>query len=319
VLKKRLIITLKILIALAVFGWVGWELYKSWGKIQQVHWEPHYLLLILSGICYAVAYIPAAIFWRHAMRTLGQQPGVYETFRAYYIGHLGKYVPGKAMVLVIRPGLLNHKRTKISAAAASVFVETMTMMAVGAFVAATIVLFWFRQDGHHIDHENWLMLLTVGIMCGTMLPILPPVFHFVAKKCRVELEGLRFRTLAVGWMLNIPVWIMLGVSYWLTMQGLGMQSNAAFHDILFCTLAVSMAMVFGFATPIPGGLGARELVGVFLLVPFFQAHPQTIGVIAPEAMAFAVVTVQRVISILSELTVSALLSLRFAERATFRS
>ena len=303
-LKKRLIFALKILFALAIFGGVAWALYKSWDKIQGIHWEPNYHLLVLAGICYVVAYIPAAIFWRYAMRTLGQQPGVYESFRAYYIGHLGKYIPGKGFVLVIRSGLLNHKRTKISAAVASVFLETMTMMAVGAFVTATIVMFWFRQEGHNIEHENWIMLLTVGVMCGTMLPIFPPVFHFIAKKCRIALEGLRFRTLAVGWILNIPVWIMLGVSLWLIMQGVGIQSQSVFHDVLFCILTVSAAMVFGFATPIPGGLGARELAALYLLVPFFLAHPNMIGDNDPVAMAIVIVFLQRIIAILSELILS---------------
>jgi uncharacterized membrane protein YbhN (UPF0104 family) len=249
------------------------------------------------------------------MQTLGQQPGVYESFRAYYIGHLGKYIPGKGFVLVIRSGLLNHERTKIPAAAASVFLETMTMMAVGAFVTVAIVMFWFRQEGHRIEHESGLMLLAVGVLCGTMLPILPPVFHFVAKKCRIELEGLRFRTLAVGWLLNIPVWIMLGTSLWLIMQGIGIQSQAVLRDIMFCTLTVSTAMVFGFATPIPGGLGARELVAIHLLVPFFLAHPDMLGDNTAEAMAIVIVAVQRIISIFSELTISAILMCKRGSRS----
>jgi uncharacterized membrane protein YbhN (UPF0104 family) len=219
------------------------------------------------------------------------------------------------MVLIIRPGLLNHERTKIPAAVASVFVETMTMMAVGAFIATIIVIYWFRQDGHASPYSNWLTILSLAVMCGTMLPILPPIFHFVAKKCppkyRGQLEGLGFRTLAVGWMLNIPVWFMLGTSLWLTMQGLGMQSTAMFHDLMFCTLTVSMAVVFGFVTPIPGGFGARELVILLLLAPFYTRHPQTVADMDPEAMAIAVGAVYRIVSILSELTVSALLARRW--------
>jgi len=307
--KKCLIRSLKILIALIVIVGVSWGLYDSWDKIKEIRWEPNYFLLILAGICYAVAYIPAAVYWRYAMQTLGQQPGVYETFRAYYIGHLGKYVPGKAMVLVLRSGLLSRERTKLPVTAASVFLETMTMMAVGAFVAALIAVLWFQQIGHgmQVPNSNKMLLLALGVMCGTMLPILPPVFHFVAKKCRIELEGLRFRTIAVGWALNIPVWFMLGLGFWLTMLGLGVQSNGVFHDVLYCTLVVSMAVVLGFATPIPGGLGAREAAMVLFLVPFFTAHPGMIGETDPTGMAIVIAAVQRFISILSELTASAML------------
>ena len=303
--KKYLALLLKILILLVVFGAVGWKLYESWDRIQDVHWEPNYLLLVFSGICYAVAYVPAAIYWRYVMQTLGQKPGRYETFRAYYIGHLGKYVPGKAMVMIIRAGLLNHERTRISTAAAGVFVETMTMMAVGAFVAAFTMLLWFR----HIEHGNWITLLALGTMVCTVLPILPPVFHFATKKLKkfqIELKRLQFRTLAVGWTLNIPVWVMLGFSLWLTALGFGMKSESLLSELPFFTFAISGAIVFGFASMLPGGFGAREIALAFILVPFFTTHP--IGDIEPSVIAIVIVAIHRVVSILAELTISALLA-----------
>ena len=311
-------------------------LYNSWGTIQEHHWNPDYLLLTLAGICYAAAYIPAAIYWRYVMRTLGQQPGIFETFRAYYIGHLGKYVPGKAMVLIVRTGLLNHQRTKITAAGASVFVETMTMMAVGAFVAAVMSLFVLQKAEYgdwetltqkaepgswlmlkagpenwlmltqKIEHGNWLMLLALGTMIGTVLPVLPVVFRFVAKRLKkfnIELEGLRHRTLAAGGLLNLPVWMMLGVSLWLTMLGLGMTSESVLNELPYCILAISCAVVFGFITMLPGGLGTRDIALLMILTPFFTAHP--IEGIEAADMALVIVVVQRIISILSELAVSA--------------
>jgi len=305
VTKKHLFAALKILIALVVCGCVGWKLCTSWNEIKEFPWTPNYPVLVLAGICYAVAFIPAAVFWRYAIQTLGQKPGLYETFRAYYIGHLGKYVPGKAMVLIIRTGLLNHEKTKITAAGASVFVETMTMMAVGAFIAALIAAVWFRQT----EHGNLPWLLALGVMVGTMLPILPPVFHFVAKrlkKFKVELEGLSFKTLAVGWVLNIPVWIVLGVSLWLTMQGLGVESESVIAELPTCILAVSLSIVAGFVSMLPAGLGSREAVMILILTLFFTTHP--IGAIEPSGIATVVVTVHRMISILSELVVSAILA-----------
>ena len=309
-LKKRLFTAIKILIFLVVCGCVGWKLYASWGEIREFPWTPNYLLLALAGICYAIAFIPAAVFWRYAMQTLGQTPGCYETFRAYYIGHLGKYVPGKAMVLIIRTGLLNHERTKIAAAGASIFVETMTMMAVGAFVAALIAVIGFRQT----EHGNLPWILALGVMIGTMLPILPPVFHFAAKKCRIQLEGLSFKTLTVGWVLNVPVWIMLGVSLWLTMQGLGIKSQSVITEIPFCMLAISLSIVVGFASMLPAGLGSREAVMILVLTTFFAAHPT--GAVEPSGTAIIVVTVHRIISILSELTVSAMLAWKPADAKT---
>ena len=301
-MNKKYLFAIKILIFLVVCGWVGWELFKSWDKIQEGDWTPNYPLLALAGLCYAVAFVPAAVFWRYSMQSLGQNPGFYEAFRAYYIGHLGKYVPGKAMVLIIRTGLVKSERTKITAAGASVFIETMTMMAVGAFVAALIAVIGFRDT----DYRNLPWILALGIMVGTVLPILPPVFHFVAKKCRIQLEGLSFKTLAVGWMLNVPVWIMLGVSLWLTMLGLGMKSESVIAELPFCILAISLSIVAGFASMLPAGLGSREAVMILVLTTFFAVLP--IGAAAAAIPPIVIVTVHRIVSILSELTVSAMLA-----------
>ena len=306
--KKYLFTALKILIFLVVCGLVGYELYKSWDKIHEVELTPNYTLLALAGFCYAIAFMPAAAFWRYAMQTLGQQPGIYESFRAYYVGHLGKYVPGKAMVLIIRTGLVKSERTKITAAGASVFVETMTMMAVGGFVAASVLILWFRHHEHVVAHSAWLAWITLGFLCFTVLPILPPVFHFAAKKCRVELAGLRFRTLAVGWILNIPVWVMLGVSLWITVIGLGfgMKHESVITELSFCTLAISGSIVVGFASMLPGGFGSREYALWWLLMLFFTTHP--IEGTDPNVIALIIPAVHRIISILSELTVSAMLA-----------
>lgn len=309
--KKYLVAAIKIFVFLVVCGLVFRELYESWNNVKEVQWTPNYLLLVCAGICYAVAFAPAAVFWQYTMKTLGQKPGVYETFRAYYIGHLGKYVPGKAMVLVIRAGLLNHQRTKFSVAGASVFVETMTMMAVGGFVAAAILALWFRHHEDVIAHGTWLTFVTLGFLCFTVLPILPPVFRFAAtklKKFNIELEGLSFKTLAVGWTLNVPVWIMLGISLWLTMLGLGfgMKTGSITTELSFCALSISGSIVVGFASMLPGGFGSRELALMYLLTLFFTTH-QIEGA-DPKVVALIVATVHRIISILSELTLSAILA-----------
>ena len=58
--------------------------------------------LLLSAVLYVVSWLPSVWFWRELMRALGGRPDFAAAARAYYCGSLGKYVPGKAMVLVLR-------------------------------------------------------------------------------------------------------------------------------------------------------------------------------------------------------------------------
>lgn len=325
-LKKRLIAAVKIAIVLAVVVWVVWELNKSWRKIaemdklEDIRLKADYGFLALSGILYVIAYVPAACFWRYTMRSMGQAPRLYETFRAYFIGHLGKYVPGKAMVVVLRSGLLNHDRTRASIAAAAVFLETLTMMAVGAFLSAVIVLVWFR------DTPNGLILtvLALGAMVVAGLPVFPPFFRVLAKRLGVgrsdplideKLAGLTMQTLGVGWLLMTVAWIFLGLSLWATIRGVGFETGPVLENLPRFTLAAALSVVLGFVAMIPGGLGVREFAMAQVLTIYFietltannpaldaetvQAIAVTVGIVVAGA--------QRLISILAELAVSALL------------
>ncbi len=326
ILKKRLIAAVKIAIVLAVIAWVVWELNKSWRKIgemdklEEIRLKADYGFLALSGLLYVIAYIPAALFWQYTMRSMGQSPRLYESFRAYFIGHLGKYVPGKAMVVVLRSGLLNHDRTRPSIAAAAVFLETLTMMAVGAFLSAVIIIVWFRDT----PNGTFLSVVSLGVMLVAGLPVFPPFFRALAKRLGVgrsdpligeKLGGLTMKTLGVGWLMMTVAWIFLGLSLWATIRGVGIDTGPLLDNLPRFTLAAALSIVLGFVAMIPGGIGVREFAMAQVLTIYFtetltasnpaldaetvQAIAVTIGIIVAGA--------QRLVSILAELTMSAVL------------
>ena len=127
-----------------------------------------------AGALYFLGMLPSGIFWYAILRAMGARPTFGESIRAFYIGHLGKYVPGKAMVVVIRAGLLDRGRTDVSVAAVSVFLETLTMMAVGAFLSAGILIIKF-------PHHTLLIALAVGLMIVSGLPTIPAVVRRVLR------------------------------------------------------------------------------------------------------------------------------------------
>ncbi|MDR1964091.1 MAG: flippase-like domain-containing protein [Planctomycetaceae bacterium] len=320
ILKKRFILAIKIVIVVAIFGWIGWELRKSWDKMNQVQWKPDYYWLLLSAFFYSVSYVPSVFFWRHSMRLLGQHPGWYETFRAYYIGHLGKYIPGKAMVVVLRAGLLNQERTRLSIAAATVVLETLNMMAVGGFISALIVLIWFRD----LPGSHYLTFIALGVMLFVGFPVFPPVFRRLTKRIGVarsdpdidkKLQKIRIQTVFLGWCLMSLDWLLLGLSLWASIRGIGIDTGSLPEHLPRFVLAATLSVVAGFVLMIPGGLGVREIVITQITIPLLiillmRSDP---GLAEPDAAklaalyALVVAGVQRGISILSELAVSAIL------------
>ena len=130
--------------------------------------------LAASGVLYLLGLLPEGLFWHRALTALGQRTGLGETLRAYYIGHLGKYVPGKAMVVVLRTGLIHSRGVDTSLVVASVFLEALTMMAVGACIATPILAVWVSDDPR-------LLAAAVVMMVLAGLPTLPPVFSRLAR------------------------------------------------------------------------------------------------------------------------------------------
>ena len=63
--------------------------------------------VVLSGGClYLAGWRSRPCYWQRLLAGSGQQPTAAATVRAYYIGHLGKYLPGKAWALFLRAGLV---------------------------------------------------------------------------------------------------------------------------------------------------------------------------------------------------------------------
>ncbi len=252
--------------------------------------------MLVAGLFYIAGLVPCWVFWHRTLQAMGQRPRWRESLPAFWIGHLGKYVPGKAMVVVLRTGLVCSDRVNKTVAATSVFVETLTMMAVGAFVSAVILVL--------ISDNGWLKLLAIGLMIGSGVPTLPPIFRRVVRMLRVQkanpqiesaITGVDYRLMATGWVSVSVGWLLLGLSLWATLESVPGVA-APLGDIWLLTATVALAMVAGFLSLIPGGLGVRDWILVELLAPRYGVE-----------VALASAILLRLVWLLSELLVSGIL------------
>jgi uncharacterized membrane protein YbhN (UPF0104 family) len=259
-------------LALVLAG-IVWEVYKAKHAFAEYEFkftDVDFRWLAVAGAAYLLGMLPMGLFWFAVMRALAQRPRLGETLRAFYIGHLGKYVPGKAMVVVLRTGLVRSQRVDTTVAAVSVFTETLTMMAVGAFLAAVILAIRFA--------DQWLLLLlAVGLMLCAGLPTWPPLFRKLVYLLKVRklnpqigdlLQGLTLRLMLGGWLANLAGWCLFGVSLWATfraMPGLVPQPVDLVETFPLMTTTVCLAMVAGFLSLLPGGVLVREYIILTLM------------------------------------------------------
>lgn len=277
-------------------------------QAQRIDWREVGLpWLAASMCCYLAGTMPSWWFWHRTLRALGQRPDWRHSLRAYTIGHLGKYVPGKALVVVLRASLVRGTAVATWAAVAAVFVETLTLMAVGAALGGLLLVL---TRGRQVP-PFWCALAG-ALALGAGLPTYPPLFRWLVRKLQRRsasseldqaLKGLDGSLMVHGWLVTLVAWFFLGLSLWAVIRSLPGDHRpwaASLADLPLLTAVVSLAMVLGFASLIPGGFGVRELVVTSLLAP----HP-ALGV----ARALGAAVLLRLVWLLSELVLSSILFL----------
>ena len=267
----------------------------SWSQI-------HAGWLVLAGLAYAAGTLPSWLFWHKTLWAMGQRPTRFEALRAFSIGHLGKYVPGKALVVVLRAGLVRGPRVDTTVAATAVFVETLTTMAVGAFVAAATMAVLYHD-------QPKLLLMALALMICVGGPTLPPLYRRLVPLLGVRkinpnidqaLAGLDYRLMAYGWLRIAPGWFLFGLSLWAALRAIPETTIVAItiEEWPRITAYYAMAILAGFIVMVPGGLGVREYVVMQVLAPRY-------GIGAAVVSAVLV----RLVSLLAEVTCSAVLYL----------
>jgi glycosyltransferase 2 family protein len=176
----RLRVVLKWILFAAVLGYVCRHGYRLWTQndVRTSLSAASGVWLVASAVVYILAWLPSVWFWRKLMRALGGPVTFRDAARAYYCGHLGKYIPGKAMVLVIRSAMVKDRGCPAQTAAITAAYETLTMMGTGLVVG---VLLAPLQQWIAPDKQTWIAVLTV-IALAAGLPFIARLLTWVGLK-----------------------------------------------------------------------------------------------------------------------------------------
>jgi glycosyltransferase 2 family protein len=298
---------LKVAVIVAVCFAVQGTVRDAIEKLSAHPWEMHYGWLTLAGVFYAIAWVPMGWFWGRVLAALGQPIDWLSIMRAYFLGHLGKYVPGKALVLVIRIGLLQERVISIRLGVASVLLETLTMMSVGAVLAAVFAPFVLKHDPR----------LTIAAVVTAILVGLPTIPILTRRLIR-RLTGLRIasdatdessqadqaiirrevnaRLLANGWVASITSWGVLAWSMWATLRAIGVTSVDPLADLPLLIAVVALSIVAGFVSMLPGGMVVRDALLFELL-----------STVCGKADALVAAVLWRLVSLVAELAICGIL------------
>jgi hypothetical protein len=296
---------IKVLFTAAVLFFICRQLVRDLGRPELEKPSLHLGWLGLAGVLYLAGLGFSAFFWYHLLKMVGQRPEIMRSVRAYYIGHLGKYLPGKAWALVQRATLAQSPGVTAGVAGMTAFYEVLTTMASGALLAAILLsilgpdspapvkwsLLWGLFAGDRPDANLLDRMILVGLALVLLalvgVPILPPLFNRLVRRLSLPFQEpgtasvhLPLGALAEGLALTICGWLFLGASLWAVMQSvatetlpLTWQTSGRYSAFL------SLAYVLGFAVLLaPGGLGIRETFLYLFLTPEMRCQPGLTGI-----------------------------------------
>ncbi|GIW92231.1 MAG: hypothetical protein KatS3mg110_0272 [Pirellulaceae bacterium] len=111
--------------------------------------------------------------------------------------------------------------------------------------------------------------------CRRCLPLFRPlvsrlVRRRVAQDVSPVLDGIHWKLLATGWGLFTLGWWLVASSFWaasVALPGDVRPAYARLADLPRLLVAASLAVVLGFVSLLPGGVGVRELVIYGILAP----------------------------------------------------
>jgi glycosyltransferase 2 family protein len=232
--------------------------------------------LLLGALLYAGGMSLAGVFYGLVLRDMGARVGLLEGMRVWWVSQVGKYVPGKMMVVIIRCGLLRDRGVSRTTAAIAAFYETPALMAAAAVLAS--VLFALLPPERVPERRSFLLASVVFAVVITAC-ISPPVYRrlsgLLARPFRSGDQtppSPTARSFVLAPVLLLPAWGMIGASLIACAHGLSREPiPLELWPLLMGAAAVGV--VAGFVVVVsPSGIGVREWVLVEALAPALGAE-----------------------------------------------
>ena len=253
---------------------VGHRAVALWQSSPAIELHVDFRWLVPAAILYLVGWLPSAWFWWALLSRMHQTPGWYATVRAYLVGHMGKYVPGKALVLVIRGALLKDYGAKPVLAGLTAAYETLVSMSAGAAIAVALApavipeSLWEKLPTtfHFLRQQPYLVPIAVAIATFASTPFSAWLFTKVGRKAvprTTETDiptSISGRLVSQGVIITSLGWICHALSLGCVLRSI---SDSPIDFSLFPVWLASVAgsTFLGFVVLIaPGGLGVREWV-----------------------------------------------------------
>jgi uncharacterized membrane protein YbhN (UPF0104 family) len=255
-------------IAVAV-GLATLALVKSGGQVLDHADELSARSLLLATGCVQLGLFANLLTWRAILADLGSPLPLGPAIRVFFLGQIGKYVPGSVWPVLAQMEL-GKEHGVPRARSGAVGLLTVAVSLVAGLLVAAVTLPFTSADALSTYWFAFLAVpvLGIGLIPAIANPVLDTLFR-LARRGPLE-RGLTGRGMVQGLLWALLSWVLFGLSVWLLVDVLSPTGDAVHgaQELVLSVGAFSLAWTAGFLFVIaPAGAGIREAVLVIGLSP----------------------------------------------------
>jgi glycosyltransferase 2 family protein len=250
------------LLGLALVAAFAWALAGKWDEIVERLREQNPAVVLSALVLCLAAVAMSFVIWRGTMAVLGSRVPVLTGARMFFVGQLGKYIPGSVWPVVAQMRMgrdAGVPRTRIGLA----FLLTLGMSVLWGLVVGLCALpALLRQEGHAAAS----LLLVVPVVLVLLVPRV--INGLVARALRVlrrqPIEvAVSGRDIVRGSLWTLVYFVVQGSHVWVLAMGFGADPLESF-PVAIGGFAIAFALG-PLLVVLPAGAGVREAVLVVLL------------------------------------------------------
>jgi len=245
-----------LVIGLVTCAFVVRTLSSEWGRVRDALSDASPAWIAVGFVLCALAMTSIGWVWTDVLALLGVRVDRVRALGWYYLGELGKYLPGGVWPVLGRGELARRGGVPGPRAYASVALSLVTLYLAAMMTAVGLLPFALGDDG---PGAVTLVLLLLPLGLAALHPaVLTPVLGLARRATRrplaLDLPPWR-RTIGVV-IRYLPTWALVGGAT--SAVAYAVDPGASLTRVAF---AAVLSWIAGFlAVPVPAGAGVRETV-----------------------------------------------------------
>ena len=269
-LRRSAFVAAQLVGAALLIYFIGRSLAAQWTEFraQPLETDVGVGALLASAALVLGTYALLIQVWRLLLGPSGAALRFWPAARIWSISNLWRYVPGKVWQIGAMSAMATRERVRPEAAAGAAILSTVLNIATG--LALVLLLTWSLMEQWSGGAREAAILLVALAAAGLLaLPwLLPRLSAFAARLAGRDVQQAAPGRAAIvlATLGNLLSWALYGVAFqWLARGILGDVGGATWQYIAVFTASYVVGYLF---LILPGGIGPREAVMLWLLTAF---------------------------------------------------